>query len=169
MKRLGKGLATLVLAFAVLFAVCWGIGTRVERTHAATVTVELGCPPERAWHLVRAIEESPRWRDDVESAARLADRDGRPVYEQTTAFGTLVYAVDVDEPPRRLVTRILDNPDFGGTWTYWIEPTDGGCRVTLTERGEIHSPFFRFVARYVTGYDAVMQSYLDALEREVSE
>ncbi|HZD05714.1 MAG TPA: hypothetical protein VE173_12380, partial [Longimicrobiales bacterium] len=53
---------------------------------------------------------------------------------------------------------------FGGTWTYVLEPDAGGTRVTLTEDGEIYNPFFRFMARFVFGYDGTMRSYLDGLE-----
>jgi hypothetical protein len=70
------------------------------------------------------------------------------------------------EPPRLLVARIAD-PDlpFGGTWTYDIAPAGGGSRVTITEDGEIYNPLFRFVARFILGYEGTIASYLAALEK----
>jgi hypothetical protein len=69
------------------------------------------------------------------------------------------------DPPRRMVTRIADEGlPFGGTWTYELELAAGWTCVTLTEDGEIYNPFFRFVARFILGYDATMRTYLDGLE-----
>ena len=69
-------------------------------------------------------------------------------------------------PPRPFVARIAD-PDlpFGGTWTYEIAPAAGGSRVKKTEDGEIYKPQFRFVARFILGYEGTIASYLAALEK----
>ena len=48
-------------------------------------------------------------------------------------------------------------------------PGDGeGTRVTLTENGEIYNPVFRFMARFVFGYDGTMRTYLDGLEARMA-
>ena len=57
---------------------------------------------------------------------------------------------------------------FGGTWTYRLEPTASGTRLTITEDGEIYNPTFRFVARFVLGYEGTMTRYLDALEEDLA-
>jgi hypothetical protein len=72
------------------------------------------------------------------------------------------------QPPRRLVTRIADaDLPFGGTWTFELAPEEGGTRVTITERGEIRNPIFRAVARYVFGYGATMEAFLDELRAHI--
>jgi hypothetical protein len=43
-----------------------------------------------------------------------------------------------------------------------------GTRVTITERGEIYNPIFRFVARFFLGYTATMDATLRALSTQVS-
>jgi hypothetical protein len=59
------------------------------------------------------------------------------------------------------VTRIADaDLPFGGTWSWDIEPTAGGSRVTIEERGEIYNPIFRLVSRFAIGYNATMETYL---------
>lgn len=55
------------------------------------------------------------------------------------------------------------------TWTWTIEPTTQGCLVTVVERGEIHSPLFRFVSRYIIGYGATMERTLRALAGHFGE
>ena len=50
-------------------------------------------------------------------------------------------------PLSRLVLRIAD-PDlpFGGKWTYELQPSANGSRVTITEDGEVYNPIFRFMS-----------------------
>ena len=74
------------------------------------------------------------------------------------------------DPPRKMVTRIADpNLPFGGTWTYQIEETSKGSRITITENGEIYNPIFRTVARFFMGYHATMDGYLKALGEKFGE
>jgi hypothetical protein len=70
-----------------------------------------------------------------------------------------------------MVARVIDPAgDFGGTWTYDLAPGEGGgTQVTITEDGEIYNPIFRVVARFITGYEATMESYLDALAAHVGQ
>jgi hypothetical protein len=78
------------------------------------------------------------------------------------------------QPPRRMVTRIVDaDQPFGGTWTFDLVPdVGGGTRLTITERGEIYNVVFRFTARYLLGYTATIDGFLTALgqrlEREAT-
>lgn len=73
--------------------------------------------------------------------------------------------------PRRLVTRIADpSLPYGGTWTQEIEPLPGGgVSVRITERGEIYNPIFRFLARFVFGYNGTMEKYLQELGKKFDE
>jgi hypothetical protein len=66
------------------------------------------------------------------------------------------------------VTRVAD-PDqpFGGTWTFDIGPDSGGARLTITERGEVYNPVFRFIARFVFGYTATIEGYLRSLREKL--
>jgi hypothetical protein len=50
-----------------------------------------------------------------------------------------------------------------------IVPAEGGCAVTITERGEIYNPVFRFVAHLILGYTGTMEGYLNALGRKFAE
>ena len=37
--------------------------------------------------------------------------------------------------------------------------------MTITERGVVYNPIFRFVSRFLMGYTATMKTYLNALAR----
>ena len=73
------------------------------------------------------------------------------------------------DPPYRMVSQIVDNKSFGGTWTYELTPTEGGCELTITESGEIYNPIFRVFARFVFGYTATMETYLKQLGTKFGE
>lgn len=155
--RLAIGLA---LTLSLLLALAWGIGSRLPRHHTATLSRELPVLASTLWAAVVDLERWPEWRSGVESVDRLPDRDGKPAYREIGSNGTLVYVVEEVEPPVRMVVRVVDNPDFGGTWTYEIESVDRGTRLEITEEGEISSPLFRFCARFLFGYEATMEGFV---------
>jgi hypothetical protein len=78
--------------------------------------------------------------------------------------------VDLAERPRKVVTRI-DDPDlqFGGSWTFRIDPAPGGSELTITENGEIRNAIFRALARLAFGYESAMNDYLKSLGRKFGE
>ena len=77
-------------------------------------------------------------------------------------------AIERMDAPRVLVTRIAEaGLPFGGTWTYDISPEAAGARLTITENGEIYNTFFRFMARFILGYQGTMRSYMTALEKRL--
>ena len=69
------------------------------------------------------------------------------------------------DPPSLLVGRI-DSTElaFGGTWTYRIVPAQGGSDLTITEDGEVYNVIFRFMARFVFGYHATMDTFIRGLQ-----
>lgn len=79
-------------------------------------------------------------------------------------------AVTAFEPPHRLVLEIVatDLP-YSGNWTWEITPSGSGALVTVTERGVVDNPIFRFLSRFVFGQTATMEAYLKALGRRHGE
>jgi hypothetical protein len=56
---------------------------------------------------------------------------------------------------------------FGGRWEFDITPAGADAsRVTITERGWVSNPIFRFVSRYVMGHTASLEAYLRALGKQ---
>ena len=142
-------------------------------------------PP--AWDEQRALEALAEALQDDRSAVFVAETDGeearvglctaylelnsvrfgRRCWVEEGRSGKMTFVVEETDTPRRLVTRIAD-PDlpFGGVWTYDITGVSGGSRLSITEDGEIYNPIFRFVARFIMGYEGTMRSYLEALDRK---
>lgn len=73
--------------------------------------------------------------------------------------------VDVIEriEPTRLVTKIKPGQPFGGTWTCELAPDGAGSTLTITERGEVYNPIFRFLSRYAFGHTATIDGFLKKL------
>ena len=153
---------SLILAL-VLVAV--GIGFSLPEAHTATSERLVAGTPDEIWSVITDVDAMPTWRPDVDRTESLPDRGGLPVWRESGPTGSMTLQVIELDPTRRMVTRIADEGlPFGGTWTYELEQAGGWTRVTLTEDGEIYNPFFRFVSRYILGYDATMLAYLDGLE-----
>jgi hypothetical protein len=78
--------------------------------------------------------------------------------------GAIVFETVEAVAPHRFVSRIAD-PDqpFGGTWTFELTAEGQGTRVSLTERGEVYNPIFRFLSHYVFSQTATVESCLAAL------
>ncbi len=153
-----------------LVALVLVVGLCIPRTHRASRSVRIAKPIGEVWQAVHDAARQPEWRKDVQNVAILPLQDGKMVVRELNDFGTLTYIYEVDEPPHRLVGRLLDEGQgYGGSWTYELVPEAGGTRVTVTEDGWISNPFFRFMARFIFGYDATLDRYLVALGRRFDE
>jgi hypothetical protein len=74
------------------------------------------------------------------------------------------YAVVEAEAPRRLVTAVVaKNLPYEGTWTYDFAPHGDATTLTITEQGEVTNPFFRFMSRFVFGYEGSIRTYFATL------
>jgi hypothetical protein len=60
-------------------------------------------------------------------------------------------------------------PRIYGTWTFEFVPDGGGTRLTITERGEVYNPNFRFMSRFVFGHTATMDAFFESLGKRVGE
>lgn len=165
-----KWVLIVLASLAGLVALVALIGMLVPRTHRATRVVRIRRPIAEVWRVIRDVAEHPSWRDGVKKIEILPPQDGKAVVRETSGFGVLTLRYEVEEPPRTLVTRILDGDQpFGGTWTIALSEQSGATRVAITEDGWISNPVFRFMARFVFGYQATLDGYLGSLAKKFGE
>jgi len=159
-----KWILIVGLVLLTIVAVVLVVGYLLPPSHVATRRATIPSSCESVFAAITDVEQFPTWRKDVKKAERLPDRDGHAVWVEEGSSGRLTLAVEHADRPILLVTRIAD-PElpFGGTWTYNLQPGAQSCDVTITEKGEIYNLLFRFMARFVFGYEATMAGYLDAL------
>lgn len=153
----GLGLVTLVALVAI-------VGWLLPVAHVASSSAVVGRPPADVYALVSDVSAYPQWWSDISRIEMLPAEPGVVRFREHMSSGAIVMEVIETAPPQRFVTKIAD-PDqpFGGTWTFEIAPEAAGARLTITERGEVYNPIFRFMSRFVFGHTSTMESFLGAL------
>jgi len=165
---LGVIIAVGALAAAVVAVVLEGRRLPVE--HQASRCLRLRQSPHSVWGTLTDIDGFTAWRPSLARVERLPEVAGRMRWREHEGRGKITFEAVEAAPPQRFTTRIADpSLPFGGTWTYVITPTPEGCTVTITERGEVYNPIFRFVSRYIMGHTATIDRYLKALAARFGE
>ena len=113
--------------------------------HEASRSAEFNKPPEAVFALVSDLNNYRSWWDGAEVKSEVVE----------------------SVAPTKLVTKVVGETQFGGTWTFEITPTPGGSRLTITERGEIYNPVFRILAKLVFGYTSTMEDCLAAAQKRL--
>ncbi len=154
----------LLVIILVTAAVVIGVGTLLPERHVATRTLTLARTPDTVWTALTDSALQLRWRPDLLGLDRLPDRAGRPVWRERSSDGTLVLETTEALRPVRLVRTIVDDGGpFGGTWEYALRRVPEGAELTITERGFVRNPAFRFLARFVFGYTRTLDGQLERL------
>lgn len=157
----------LTAVVAALLVLAAAVGLALPKRHRASVSARIPGSREDVWAAIADPEGYPGWRPDVHEVRVLeAGEAGVVRWVERSRVGSITLEVVGRAPPARLETRIDDEDlPFGGTWRLELEPVGPDeTRVTVTEHGEIHSPIFRFVARFALGYEARMRDFLEGLE-----
>ena len=151
----------------IVIATVWG--ALLPSGHHAQRSARFAQPPAVVWSAVADPLAAASWHPDVRAVEALPAQDGRARWKEIGS-DAITYELVADEPPVRRVVRIADDElPFGGTWTYELEADGEGCRLRITEDGEVRNPLFRFLARYAFGHGGTMESYLRALGRRFGE
>jgi len=160
----------IVLALLVLLiTLTWLVGLAVPRRHVTVRSARLSRSVQEVWSVLSDLPGFARWAPEVSAVSRLPDQNGHPVYALEGKW-PMPLEVETLDPPRRMVTRVVDSGlPFGGTWTWEIQPEGSGSRVTLTERGEIKVAPMRTLARFVFGYHSTLDAYLEALGHRLGQ
>ena len=154
----------IVGSLVVVVLVVVAIGYALPKSHVVSVSARYGAAPDALWATLTDVAAFPRWRNDLVRVELLPDENGQRGWREHGRSDVITYRVVASDPPRHIVTRIADESlPFGGTWTYELAPAAGGTRLTITERGEVYNPIFRFVSRFVLGYTGTMTGMLRAI------
>ena len=161
-----KWILIVVGALIVLVLVLWIVGTALPREHVATSRARFEQPADAVWAGITDHASMTAWRSGMQKTERGADQDGKPVWIETSSFGEMPLRVEEAFPPKRYAVAIAsEGLPFGGRWTYEIEPSDGGCQLSITENGFVKPALFRVMTRFLFGYHATMDQYLKDLAK----
>lgn len=152
-------------ALVGLVIIVMAVGYQLPVEHTAAVAASFPQPPDVVFGVITDFAAMPDWRPGLKEVQRRDDRHGHPVWVEVRATGPLPMEVElVDAPPRMVATIVDEGLPFGGSWTYDVtETAEGGSRLTITERGRVYNPLFRFISRFVTGYHGTATRYLQHL------
>jgi uncharacterized protein YndB with AHSA1/START domain len=155
---------------AVLLLAAFAIGATLPIGHQAAVRAVYAQPPERVYDALADVQASPAWRTGVDSVRVIGDPDAGFSWIEYSSFGATTLVREHAERPRLLTGRIADESQgFGGTWTFELVPAAAGTELTITERGRVFSPLFRFMSKYVFGHHRTLESYARDLGRHFGE
>jgi hypothetical protein len=156
------------LVFSILLIVAVGYALPVQ--HVAARAIELHQEPESVFALISDFKNEPAWRGDVQQVEMLPERNGLVRFREKSSHGAIPMIVVESTSPQRMITQIDgEHLPFGGRWVFEILPNSDGCRLNITERGEVYNPVFRFMSRYVFGYTGTMDGYLKSVARKFGE
>jgi hypothetical protein len=137
------------------------IGLLLPREHSASGERRIAAPPEAVFALIADPAGYPTWRPGVSSVEVLSTSPLR--FRERGSNGEILFEETERQSPARLVVRIADESlPFGGRWTYTVRPDGEGSILTIREDGFVKNPIFRFLARFVFGHTATLESCLDA-------
>jgi uncharacterized protein YndB with AHSA1/START domain len=121
------------------------IGCFLPVKHEASRSAEFSRSPEAVWALIADPNTYSGWWSGAEVKTEVVESSS----------------------PSRLVTKIVGETAFGGTWTFEILPAANGSRLTITERGEVYNVIFRTLSRFVFGHTATIDSFLSAAQKRL--
>lgn len=156
----------IVASLAVVLAI---LGATQPARHVATVSARFARPPAELFAAISDHGGQKSWRPELKSLELLPPQDGKTVFREVAGFGPVTFIVDESQPPRRYVTRILDETlPYGGSWTFELAPDGAGMRLTITEAGEVKSFLFRALSPFFSK-SATIEAYLKHLGAKFGE
>lgn len=159
---IGGGLVVLVGLVAM-------VGALLPLRHHATRRARYRVSPEA---LYAVIAGPPDWRTGVKNYGVLPEESGRKRWwEEDSHHQKITYELVEENPPARIAVRIADRGlPFGGIWTFEIARVPGGgSDLRIHENGEVYNVIFRFMARFIFGYNASIEGYLRDLGAKFGE
>jgi uncharacterized protein YndB with AHSA1/START domain len=149
------------------------IGCFVPRSHTVARSIALKQTPEAVWQVVTDFANVPSWHADVVKVERQTDRNTHDVWKETYRgnYGLFLETTESSAPTRLVRTITDDGGPFTGRWEFTLAAIDDGegCRLTLTEHGDIRNPFFRVMFRLYMRPEKYVVAYLTALAKKCGE
>ena len=139
--------------------------------HSVTRSIHLKQKPEAVFAVLENVGDMAKWSTSIGGVEPLGGRDGQPSWRVTLKWGQMqmvMTQLERTRPVRLITSMAKEGGPSLGTWTYRLADEGDGCRIAVTEEGEIANPFFRVLAR-IRGLDANIAQTLRDLGRKFGE
>jgi uncharacterized protein YndB with AHSA1/START domain len=146
-------------------------GLTLPRAHHVARTIALKQTPEAVWQTITDFPNVPSWNPNLAKIEKMPDLNGHEVWREDykNGYGLTLETTEAT-PPTKLVRAIADvGGPFTGRWEFALTPAEGGCRITITEFGEVANPYFRVMAKLFMKPEAHIELYLAALAAKFGE
>lgn len=165
--RIAVYVAVVLIVLAALLLI---VGLLLPTTHVVVVESRYRASASDIYATINDVGTAGTWRSGLEQVQVLSG-PGEPLkWREVADWGTLTFVQEINEPDRRIVSRILDEGQgFGGTWTFDITAAPAATVLRITERGEITNPLYRFMSRFVFGYYRGLETYARDLGQRFGE
>lgn len=133
--------------------------------------IDIAAPPERVWELISDLSRMKRWSPQCRAMKALGpvmagtktvnlNRRGLMVWPTTCTLTEVVYE-------KKLAFRVNEN---NTVWSYELEPTDTGTRVTETRRADDGiKPASNFlVGKFMGGVPSFERELVDGMNQSLS-
>jgi uncharacterized protein YndB with AHSA1/START domain len=145
------------LKLAAALQVATAVDTLRRMSDQVSVTREIGAPAEQVWAMVSDVTRMGEWSPENEGGVWLAGATGPEAGAKFRASNRIgrrkwktLSTVTEAEPGRRFSFRVSSMGIQVADWSYALEPTASGCRVTESWV-EQRPGWFKPLARAVTG------------------
>jgi hypothetical protein len=155
-----KTLVRIVLSFLALalavFAVAYVDGSMLPVNHTVSITGIIPATPARTFAIITDVGGRGRdhWIEDL----------GHNMKMDFVATAT----EPCSSEGHALRTILLNDPSYGGTWTYELTPgpTAGSTTLKITETGFINPPIYRFMMAHLFGPTRNLNIYMKDLQKK---
>jgi len=164
-----RALKFLAIFIVLVVGVVWFMGYRLPKAHTASREREYAYPVEKVYGWISTPAAYPKWRSGVQKVEILPDSEKLQRFKEIGLHDEVSYVVEENVPNKHYVTRITTQDlGYGGAWTFDLERTAKGTLLTITEDGEVYSPFFRFVSHYIMKPTGTIDKYMADLDKKLA-
>ena len=170
-RALSKLVYSIIGTLLAIVGIIYLIGWLLPADHRAERSATIAAPPDSVYALIADVERYPAWRSNV-TAVEVLSRDPELRFREHDEQDAILFVIDSAMPNEQWVSRIADDTlPFGGRWVFTLRPADADSARTelrIVEEGEVYTPFYRFVSRFVIGHSAGIERFLEDVQARFS-
>ncbi len=166
----------ILLAIASIIVITLVVGTFMPVRYWGETVVEFDAGVQQVWDALQDANAHPMTGRMMKSVESLPAVDGMPTWTEGMRRGEIITVkTTVFETPRRMIREMSqDGVNMSSTWEYTLEPTQKGCKVTLSgvtdiEKGTWHTPVFRVMMQLGGGVKKGLDIQLGMVSKSLNK
>ncbi len=161
-------IAILVVLGIVLLFGLFVVFLPSERKYTKTEIINANV--DKVFAIVTNLE-AQTWRTDGPSIQTLENTSGSEVWIEKPKHGPEIkFRTKTKQAPNLFVIEIIDNPQFGGTWTGKFSSTsDGKTKIEFTESVSLNGFFSKLFSYAFFNIEKTVEQYVADLKAEAEK